>query len=296
MPSTTGIAPDAADNLDATISAVTPTLAALFGVEAPIVSQASPLADIVMKARTALKEKVVHRCLIYAPDAIGLQLLRPMSHLFEEIRAIAPTEVHLRSMIPSKTPVCFASMFTGALPEVHGIRRPERPVLRCDTLFDALLRAGRQVAIVAVAGSSIDLIFRERAIDYFSEDYDPEVTETTLSLLELDHHDLIVAYHQEYDDALHETTPFSSRALRAAERHIEAFRRLAHAAHRAWRRHNHVVVFAPDHGAALDPATGKGTHGGDSPEEMDVAHFWRFRQGRKTGKKTSKGAEGEGSI
>ncbi|MCU0610920.1 MAG: alkaline phosphatase family protein [Candidatus Eisenbacteria bacterium] len=279
-----------------TIAALAPTLSALFGVETPMVSQASPLPDIVREARTALQDEPLHRCLVYAPDAVGLHLLQPMGHLFEEIRAIAPTEVHLRSMIPSKTPVCFASMFTGALPEVHGIRRPERPVLRCDTLFDALLRAGRRVAIVAVAGSSIDLIFRERAMDYFSEDYDPEVTEATLSLLELDHHDLIVAYHQEYDDALHETTPFSPRALRAAERHVAAFRDLAAMAGKVWRRHHHVVVFTPDHGACIDPVTGRGTHGGDSPEEMDVAHLWGFRRGQRAGKGVSGDAEDQGSI
>jgi hypothetical protein len=219
-----------------------------------------------------------------------------MPHLFEEIRKAAPLEVHLRSMLPSKTPVCFASMFTGAVPEVHGIRQYERPVLRCDTLFDTLLRAGRRVAIVSVAGCSMDRIFRDRAMDYFSEDYDPEVTETTLSLLELDHHDLIVAYHQEYDDLLHETTPSGPRAIRAAERHAASFRRLVDTAHGAWRRHNHVVAFTPDHGARLDPATGKGTHGGDTSEEMDVAHFWAFWRGRRSGIGSSKDAEACGSI
>src|SRR5258706_14345046 len=54
----------------------------------------------------------------------------------------------------------------------HGIKRYERPVLSCDTIFDALARAGKKVAIVAVRDSSIDLIFRERPIDYFSPTYD----------------------------------------------------------------------------------------------------------------------------
>jgi hypothetical protein len=34
-------------------------------------------------------------------------------------------------------------------------------VLACDTVFDALVRAGKKVAIVAVRDSSIDLIFRD---------------------------------------------------------------------------------------------------------------------------------------
>jgi len=270
----------AAEHPRDTIAAVAPTLATLFGIEGPTVGEAAPLSDIVGAARTALGEEPIHRCLVYAPDAIGLHLLHPMPHLFEEIRKAAPLEVHLRSMLPSKTPVCFASMFTGAPPEVHGIRQYERPVLRCDTLFDALLRTGRRAAIVSVAGCSMDRIFRDRAIDYFSEDYDPEVTEAALALMEVDRHDLIVAYHQEYDDSLHETTPFSPRALRAVDHHVAAFWRLVDMAHTAWKRHNHAIVFAPDHGARLDPASGKGTHGGDTPEEMNVAHFWGFWPGR----------------
>lgn len=269
-----------AAGLDGTVAAVAPTLAALLGVEAPTLNQASTLERLVAAGRAEMGDEPARRCLIYAPDAFGLHLTGTAGSLFDEIRETAPFEVRLRSMRPSKTPVCFASMFTGASPEVHGIRRYERPALTCDTVFDAVLRAGRRVAIVAVEGCSMDLIFRGRAIDYFSEDYDPEVTETTLDLLMLNDHDLVVAYHQEYDDLLHETTPSSAHALRAAERHVKAFSRMAHMAHRAWRRHHHIIVFAPDHGAKLDPATGRGTHGGDSPDEMDVAHFWAFRRAR----------------
>ncbi|MBN1423949.1 hypothetical protein JXA88_05265 [Candidatus Fermentibacteria bacterium] len=283
-------------DLDGTITALAPTLAALLGVDSPVIFHAAPVRKLLEAAGAALGNEHARRCLIYAPDAFGLHLAGPASCLFDQIRKVAPVEVRLRSMRPSKTPVCFASMFTGAPPEVHGIRRYERPALTCDTIFDVVLRAGKRVAIVAVEGCSMDLIFRGRAIDYFSEDYDPEVTEATLGVLQLDRHDLVVAYHQEYDDLLHETTPFSPRALRAAERHVESFRRMARVAHRAWRRHPHAVVFAPDHGAVLDPATGKGTHGGDSPDEMNVAHFWGFRRGRKTGKEASKGAEDEQSI
>ena len=40
-------------------------------------------------------------------------------------------------------------MYTGAQPEVHGIRKYEKPVIRIDTLWDALVRAGKKAAIVA---------------------------------------------------------------------------------------------------------------------------------------------------
>jgi len=180
-------------------------------------------------------------------------------------------------MMPPKTPVCFASMFTGAPPEVHGIRKYERPVLTCDTLFDALARAGKRAAIVAVKDCSMDIIFRNRPIDYFTEDDDQQVTGRALELVRDDKHDFIVAYNQEYDDTLHRTRHDGPEALAAARRHVETFERLLQATEESWAAHGRVLIFAPDHGAHFDSAKGKGDHGEDIPEDMDVLHFWRVR-------------------
>jgi len=257
-----------------TIAAVTPTLCRLFGVAPPALCDAPPLATVLDAAAARLGSRPLDRCLLYAPDAIGEHLEAALPDLFPEVARHAPVRARLRSVLPPKTPVCFASMFTGALPEAHGIRQYERPVLRADTLFDALARAGRRVAIAAVADSSVDRIFRERPLDYFSESYDAEVTARVHALLAEDAHDLIVAYHQEYDDSLHAGTPFSQAALAAARRHAAAFGEQAGAAAQRWDGRAWALLFAPDHGAHLDPATGGGTHGLDIPEDMEVSHFW----------------------
>jgi hypothetical protein len=146
--------------------------------------------------------------------------------------------------------------------------------LTCDTLFDALLRAGKRVTIVAVQGSSIDRLFRNRAIDYFPEAYDEQVTTRVLSLLSLNAHDLVVVYHQEYDDRLHETHPFSERCVQAMSNHVQSLQELATACRVAWARHRYAVVMAPDHGAHKDEATGRGDHGLDIPEDMEVSHWY----------------------
>ena len=57
-------------------------------------------------------------------------------------------------------------MFTGALPEAHGIRQYEKPVLEFDTIFDSIIRAGKRAAIESVDDSSIAKIFLEQNIDY----------------------------------------------------------------------------------------------------------------------------------
>ena len=219
----------------------------------------------------------VERVLVYGADAIGRIFLDNHPDLKKRLVAASDVQVELRSMTPPKTPVCFASMFTGATPEVHGIRKYERPVLTCDTLFDALARAGKRTAIVAVKDCSIDIIFRNRAIDYFSEKDDAAVLERTLSLLGDDRHDFIVSYNQEYDDTLHRTRHDGPEALAAAGRHVETFVRLLQATEEHWAGYNRALLFVSDHGAHYDAAKGKGDHGEDIPEDMDVLHFWRLR-------------------
>jgi hypothetical protein len=116
--------------------------------------------------------------------------------------------------------------------------------------------------------------FRERALDYYSEPYDPEVLARATTLLAADEHDVIVAYQQAYDDTLHRTWPLSPECLEAARSHLDDFATLARAACRAWRGRAWAAVFAPDHGAHLDPATGRGDHGEDVPEDMHLFHCY----------------------
>jgi hypothetical protein len=195
---------------------------------------------------------------------------------FAAVRDRAPQAFELRSMLPPKTPVCFASMFTGAPPREHGIEGPVRPVLTCDTIFDALVRADRRAAIVTVTGSSMDRIFRNRAMDYLCEPDDAAVTRRTIELLAAGRHHLICAYHQEYDDTLHRETHRSPNALAAARHHIESFAVLSDAASRAWQDRSHAVMFCPDHGAHDGPE-GRGTHGEDIPLDMLLTHFIGLR-------------------
>lgn len=266
------------------LCSVTPTLCALMGTAAPRSTVHALSEDVLIEAERVLGDENVQRCLVFAPDAMGSHLARAGSDFFGRVRAKAPLQIPLRAMVPSKTPVCFASMFTGLSPERHGIKSYEKPVLTCETLFDALERAGRRVAIVAVKNSSVDLIFRGRKIDYFSEEYDEQVVKRVLSLLEQDSYDFILAYCQEYDDALHRTDPFSPEALEAAEHHISDFVILSEAVDRYWGSFNRTLLFAPDHGAHIDSENGNGTHGEDIPEDMEISHYWGFRKSMESWK------------
>jgi predicted AlkP superfamily pyrophosphatase or phosphodiesterase len=253
------------DNVQLDLRSVTATVCSALGAAPPEICDAPPF--------PAVADTRVERVLIFAPDAIGTHLVTKYRDEFAPVLKHAPVQVPLRSIMPTKTPVCFATMFTGGLPEAHGIRKYEKPVLRCDTLFDALARAGRRAAIVATADNTIDLIYGEVNADRFSEPYDDEVLTRTLEVLQRDEHDLVVAYQQEYDDQLHRTAPESPECLAAMRRHIAAFDRLVRAAKQAWAGRPSLFFFTPDHGGHIDPETGRGTHGTDLPEDLEVTHF-----------------------
>ena len=252
------------------IDSVTPTVCDLMKINPPKGASAKSIKEIL----EAAKGKQIEKIMLFAPDAIGEWLFQ--RHIDEFAPGIkeAPIQIPVRSMTPSYTPVCYGSMFTGMKPQEHGITKYMKPVLKVETIFDAASKAGKKVALVAVKDCSIDLIFRERKIDYYTEKYDPEVNQRVLELLEKHDYDLIVAYNQEYDDLMHDSTPTDPEAIEAFRRHLKAFKKLADAFNKRYQDRNRVIAFLPDHGTHIDPETGKGSHGTESPDDMEVRHFW----------------------
>ena len=252
------------------IDSVTPTVCDLMKINPPKGASAKSIKEIL----EAAKGKQIEKIMLFAPDAIGEWLFQRHIDEFAPVIKEAPIQIPVRSMTPSYTPVCYGSMFTGMKPQEHGITKYMKPVLKVETIFDAASKAGKKVALVAVKDCSIDLIFRERKIDYYTEKYDPEVNQRVLELLEKHDYDLIVAYNQEYDDLMHDSTPTDPEAIEAFRRHLKAFKKLADAFNKRYQDRNRVIAFLPDHGTHIDPETGKGSHGTESPDDMEVRHFW----------------------
>jgi hypothetical protein len=243
------------------------------GIQPPEDSGSELLDEVVTRSQKWGKG-LITRALIFSPDAIGTSLVRGHGSLFAPLDKYVPIRIGLRSVVPPKTPVCYASMFTGAVPGVHGITRYVKQAPRSETIFDVAAREGKKVAIVAVKDSSLDLIFRQSSVEQFSEVYDQAVTNRTMDLIEVDRYDLIVVYQQEYDDTLHRQHPESQEALEAVGRHVESFTKIAQTVGSKWSRHRYMIAFSPDHGAHFDSAIGTGTHGDDVPEDMEVTHFF----------------------
>ena len=87
------------------------------------------------------------RVIIYNPDAVAEWIYEAHRDLFSPILGKIDINIEMLSMVPPVTPVCFASMYSGLLPDKHGIKEYVKPVLKCRTVFDCLSEKGRKCAI-----------------------------------------------------------------------------------------------------------------------------------------------------
>ena len=256
------------------ITSVAPSVAHILGFEPPRTAGA-PNRALLEAAERTLEGRKATRALLYNPDAIAHHLFARYTDEFLPVLRHAPLALPMQSVMPSVTPVCFASMYTGALPEVHGIRTYVKPVLTADTLFDAALRAGLRPAIVSTAGDSISKIFLKRAMDYYIYDTVEEVNDKAEQLIAADEYDILVVYNGDYDATMHRFSPESAEALAALRGNVAEFDRLCTLAREHWTAHDALVAFAPDHGChPIDG--GLGSHGLDMPEDMLIPHFYGF--------------------
>lgn len=253
------------------------TVAAVMGIDAPRGAQ-PPIAPVVEAAAAQLGANA-DRVLLYNPDAIAAWLWPKYPWALADVAARAPLRVPVRTVMPSVTPVCFASMYSGVSPALHGIQAYVKPVLTVDTLFDVAPRAGKRVALVATNGDSMAKIFLERAIDYFFYDRFEDCLSKGLALIEANQHDLIAVYNRSYDATMHKFGPESREALDALASNARSFAQYVEVMARAWRGHDAMFAFAPDHGChEIDGPLG--SHGLDMAEDMHILHCYGFMKRR----------------
>ena len=221
----------------------------------------------------ALCEGGVDRILMYNPDAVALWLFEKYTDLFLPVMRRTQLTLPLQTVMPSVTPVCFGSMYTGAEPAVHGIQSYAKPVIRTDTVFDALIRAGKKPCIVSTGNDSMSRIFLEREMDYFIVDTPDDANAKALELIAADRYDLIAVYNGNFDGTMHKFGPESPEALSALQHNVNAFSALYDAVQAHWTTHRTLVAFAPDHGChEIDGDCG--SHGLYMPEDMNIIHFY----------------------
>ena len=266
--------PDLFDSI--LISSVKSTVLELMGLNT---FEGDEKANPIIKAlkEKKLKDKNIDRVVIYNPDAVALWLYQKYTHLFSEAAINSDLALPMLSVMPSVTPVCFASMYTGLMPEKHGIKAYVKPILKCDTIFDRFIAENKKAAIVSTSGDSISKIFLQREMDYFIYDTVDEVNKKALELIDEDNYDLIVIYNGDYDGTMHGVGPENEKAMNALKSNLTYYNNLIKAINEKWKNHNVFYGFCPDHGChEIDG--GFGSHGLEMEEDMNVIHFYGIKE------------------
>ncbi len=243
------------------------TIMTLLGVQ-PGEKMAPPIPEVISAGPC-------DRVFMYNPDAIAAWIYEKYQPYFKELEEGADLKLPMLSVVPPVTPVCFGSMYSGLMPAEHGIQKYEKPILKVDTVFDELPKAGKKVAIVSTKGDSISMIFLQRDVDYFIYPTKQECNAKALELIAEDQYDMIVLYNGDYDYNMHRHAPEGKRSLRALQENIATYQEVRAAIKEHWKDHHTALAFAPDHGCHKTCFI-LGTHGINEPCDMNIMHFYEF--------------------
>ena len=259
--------PDSLDSLCAALSYA-------MGIDASCCA-APANTDLCAYLDNVLRGEKADRIFMYNPDAIAQWIYEKYPQIFEEAMRRTDIEIPLCSVMPSVTPVCFGTMYTGAQPQVHGIQSYKKPVITIDTIFDALIRCGKKPAIIAYGNCSMSRIYLNRDMDYFILNDVEQVNTKAVELILRDEHDFIAVYNGNYDSHMHKFGPESPEALGELRANIRAFGMFYELIAEHWKSHNTLLGFAMDHGChEIDDNCG--SHGLDMDEDLNIIHFYKL--------------------
>ena len=257
------------------LDTVCAALAYAMGIPAPEMA-AEANAELVSYIDNIFGGEKADRVVMYNPDAIAQWIYEKYPYLCEAATSRTDVKIPLATVMPSVTPVCFGTMYTGAQPSVHGIQRYEKPIIRIDTLFDALIRAGKKPALITYGKCSLSRIYLDRDMDYYhyEEGTIEDVNAKMAELILRDRHDFILIYNGNYDSVMHKHGPESMDALAELRANAHTFGMLSRLIENNWKGHNTLLGFAMDHGChEIDD--GSGSHGLDMEEDINIVHLYK---------------------
>lgn len=249
------------------------------GIEAPA-QAAAPSAELCAYVDEKLAGCKADRIVMFNPDAVAQWIYEKYPQMLREVTERTELALPFCTVMPSVTPVCFGTMYTGAQPEVHGIRSYTKPVIAIDTIFDALIRAGKKPAIVCTAGDSMSKIYLERDMDYYFYPTMEQVNAKVAELVLEDHHDFIAVYNGSYDTIMHKFGTQSIEALGELRANARMFGTLDSMILEKWKHHNTLLGFAMDHGCH-DIDGSCGSHGLDMDEDLNILHRYVIHPAEK---------------
>ena len=264
------------------LESLTGALAYAMGITPPEHAAAAN-EDLTAYVDKALAGAKADRIFMYNTDAIGQWMYKKYPQLSAEARELTDLELPLLTCDPPKTPVCFGTMYTGAPPKVHGIEVYEKKLITIDTLFYALVLAGKKVAMLSKPNYSMAAIFAGRPIDYYFLPSWPEVNAKAAELIMKDEYDFILTYNANFDDILHKKGPESMECLSEMRYNYQTYCMFDSLIRTHWAHHDTLMGFAMDHGChAIEPTVNSkgtislGSHGQNTPEDRNIMHLYKI--------------------
>jgi len=248
------------------MTSVAPTVCKALGVRLPSSAGGFPLPEV------SLSIPNTERLAVVVIDAFGVSTWRKAKEwtpVFNKLRDLHGTVI--RSVMPSITPVNFATMLTGASPSTHGITNREQPLER-ETIFDVMRETGMVSATAARAKSSNGILISPHADrpGVAASNLDSEVTELARRMID-DEVNLLWVQLLDVDDAGHAHGPHSPESMEAAGRADANLGGILDVA----RAKGYSMMVLADHGQhPSSDGRYKGVHGTDMPDDLHVPFLW----------------------
>ncbi len=216
------------------------------------------------------------RVAVLALDAFGLFAWNLWEAEMTYLRSLhARHSMILRSVMPSITPVNFATMVTGTDQAGHGVMARTDP-FACETLFETVRRSGNKSAGIGIDDyTGTALLGRYADIcGNAGEGSDDTVAERTMEIAERDEPMFLIAQLGRVDDVFHKYGPSSPEVVPMLR---DSDRRLMRFVERLGRLDYGIIILA-DHGQHdVQPGEAgslRGNHGTESPEDCLVPCTW----------------------
>lgn len=256
------------------MTSVAPTVSAVLRVATPAQAKGPVIREIVTDLGGADLLRPCERVAVLAPDALGDAIFQRWREEMPFLDALHRRHsLRLRAVMPTITPVNFATMVSGTDLEGHGVRTREQ-AFQCETLFDVVRSAGGRSAGVGRKGyTGSELLARCADIPGTAmERKDAEVADLVIRIAEADRPLFLIAQLGGTDDVFHRFGPSSPEVvpmLREMDGHLK--RLVGHLSGAGYG----VIVLA-DHGQhdVREGDRTSGSHGTDSEEDRLVPCTW----------------------
>jgi predicted AlkP superfamily pyrophosphatase or phosphodiesterase len=254
------------------LTCIAPTAAQVLGVRPPRHAEGEALADLASDLGGCARLAIV------ILDGLGMATWRAAQEHTPVLNQAAGRHLlQLRSVSPPVTPVCLATIATGARPQTHGVLEREDP-FKAETIFEVMREAGRTSGVAGGATCSAARVLGRwsditRRVGPEGEGREDLILTAGLRIIEDDQPDLFLTQFLAVDSASHKYGPFTPEAAAAAGSLDSRFGRLLE----DLRERGYGVLALADHGQhPIDPPVkGKrGWHDGSVEEDMIVPLVW----------------------